>query len=562
MVMFLPTTKEECERLGWKNLDVIIITGDTYIDTPFSGVAVIGRVLVDAGYKTGIIAQPDINGPVDVTRLGEPLLFWGITGGCMDSLVANYTATRKFRNSDDLTPGGVNNRRPDRAVIVYTNLVRRFFKNTVPIVLGGLEASLRRITHYDYWSHKVRNSILFDAKGDLLIYGMGEKTVLEIAVCLRNKKDFRKIKGLCFISNQLEKGYDLLPGAEEVKQDKAKFLEMFKLFYRHATTHGSPGMIQQHGERYLVHNPLQDIPTTAELDHFYSLPYEYDAHPFYKSKGIIRALDTIRFSITTHRGCCGDCHFCAISVHQGKVVASRSEASIVKEARRLSRLKGFKGYITDVGGATANMYHLGCSVHEHAGMCPEKSCLSPVACRNLKFPHKSEIDLLNTLQSIPGIKKVFIASGIRYDLIVADKEYGKLYLKALLAHHTSGQLKIAPEHTSDYICGLMNKPGVQPLVTFVKMFDAEQSKLKSKQYLTYYFIAAHPGCRLKDMKDVRRFIEKNLKIHPEQVQIFTPVPSTWSTAMYYTEIDPNTNENLYVEKDMKMKEIQKNCIIY
>ncbi|MBN2535865.1 MAG: YgiQ family radical SAM protein [Spirochaetales bacterium] len=558
--MYLPTTQKECRQLGWDKLDVILVTGDTYIDSPFTGVAVIGKVLVHAGYRTGIIAQPDTKGPHDITRLGEPGLFWGITGGCMDSMVANYTATGKFRNKDDLTPGGINNARPDRAVIVYSNLVRQYFKNTVPLVLGGIEASLRRIAHYDYWSDSVRNSILFDAKGNILIYGMGEKTVLLFADCLKQGRDFRDIKGICYISGQPVPGYILLPPAEQVKNDKEAFIEMFTLFYEHATGTGLPGMIQQHGNRYLVHNPLPGIITEKELDDIYDLSYEYDVHPYYKKGGYIRSLDTIRFSITTHRGCAGECRFCAISLHQGRAVCSRSETSIIKEATRISRLKGFKGYITDAGGPTANMYGLGCTRQEYAGKCRNKSCLFPAVCSHLVFPHRKEIALLKRLSVIPGIKKVFIASGIRHDLVVADAEYGRIYLGHILAHHTSGQLKIAPEHCSLHICKLMGKPGSDVLLEFKKLFDEEQGRLKSRQFLTYYFIAAHPGCTMKDMEELRGFVSTYLKIKPEQVQVFTPVPSTWSTVMYYTGVDPFTGKAVFTERDVRKKEKQKRIL--
>ena len=555
--MFLPTTKKELEILGWKKLEIILITGDAYIDSPFSGVSVIGKVLLNAGYKVGIIGQPDINSEKDIMRLGEPDLFWGVTGGCVDSMIANYTALKKFRKSDDFTPGGKNTKRPDRAVIVYSNLIRKYFKNTVPIVLGGIEASLRRIAHYDYWQDTIRRSILFDAKADYLIYGMGEKTVVELAEVLKNckKEKIKEIKGLCYISKEKPDSFFNLPSYEEVKSDKIKFIKMFNEFYKLNIT-GKTGFVQKHNDRYLVQNPRQDFLKQEELDKIYELDYERDAHPYYKQQGIIKAIDTIKFSITSHRGCFGECNFCAIAVHQGKHIENRSEKSIIKEAQYLTKLSDFKGYITDISGPTANMYGMDC---KNNFLCANRCFTDEYKCKNLNFSHEKLINLLRNLRKIIGIKKIFIGSGLRYDIVLEDKKFGDIYLKDLTEHHISGQLKIAPEHINERILKLMGKTKKEYFLKFIdKFYKLNKNK---KQFLTFYIIAAHPGCYKEDMIELKKFFIKKLKILPEQVQIFTPAPSTYSALMYYTGIDPFTGDKIFVEKNLKEKEKQKRIII-
>ena len=358
--MFLPTTASELKKLKWDRLDIILVTGDAYIDSPYIGVAVIGRVLSHAGYRVGIIAQPDIKSDVDIRRLGEPALFWGITGGCMDSMVANYTATKKKRHADDLTAGGKNNRRPDRAAVVYANLIRQYFKNTKPLVLGGVEASLRRIAHYDYWSDSIRRSILFDARADILVYGMAEKAILELAQKLTSGEDTKNIRGTCYIDSTAVPGYIELPSYEKVVADKKAFIQMFNTFYRNNDPLTAHGLFQQHGSRYLIHNPPQPHLTVEELDQIYALDFTRDVHPYYSAQGKVRAMDTIKFSLTTHRGCYGECNFCSIGLHEGRTIISRSEQSIIDEARQITALPDFKGYILDVGGATANMYGIDC----------------------------------------------------------------------------------------------------------------------------------------------------------------------------------------------------------
>lgn len=559
--MFLPTTRQEMEERGWERLDIVLVTGDTYIDSPFIGSAVIGNLLARAGYRVGVIAQPDLADGRDIARLGEPRLFWGISAGSVDSMVANYTALKKRRRSDDFTPGGENTRRPDRATIAYANLIRRHFKHTRPLVLGGIEASLRRIAHYDYWEDTVRRSLLFDAKADFLVYGMGEKAVLDISRKLDRGEDPRDIRGICYSAKEPPEGYLMLPSYEEAKADKEQFTEMFRIFYRNCDPLTAQGLCQKQDTRYLVQNPPAPCLTEEELDAIHELPFGRGVHPYYKKQGTVRALDTITFSLTTHRGCYGECNFCAIAVHQGRTVTSRSTSSIVNEAEALARMPGFKGNIADVGGPTANMYGIECGKKLRKGSCPDKRCLYPAPCKQMKVDHRRQRELLRAVRNVQGVKRVFIASGIRYDMILADTACGADYLQDLVGHHISGQLKVAPEHTEDAVLKRMGKPGKQSLLAFKKAFDEANRTTGKRQFLTYYFIAAHPGCDMEDMEKLRAFTARELKITPEQVQIFTPLPSTWSTVMYYTGKDPFTGEELFVEKNMKKKERQKERIV-
>ncbi|EKD27482.1 MAG: hypothetical protein ACD_79C00705G0001 [uncultured bacterium] len=531
--MFLPTTKKEMEVLGWEKADVIIVTGDAYIDSSFIGAAIIGKYLLSNGYKTAIISQPDINSGTDISRLGEPSLFWGVTAGCVDSIVSNYTSTLKKRHKDDFTPGGINNKRPDYASVVYSNLIRKYFKKTVPIVLGGIEASLRRIAHYDYLKDAVKRSILFDAKADYLVYGMGEKSSVEIASKLSQGLSPIDIPGLCHISNEKPKSYTELVSFNDVKDHKEKFTEMFMQFEKNS----SLGLCQKQDTRYLIQNPAMTY-TTKDLDQIYSLHFERDVHPIQKKQGTVKALETIKYSITSHRGCFGACNFCAISAHQGRDIINRSENSIIEEIKEITKLPNFKGNISDIGGPTANMY----------GLTPGN------------ISHARLINLLKKARSVKGIKKIFISSGIRYDLIMRDKEFGIEYLKEIANHHVSGQLKIAPEHTEENILKLMGKPGIKYLQAFKKEFEKLSFDAGKKQFLTYYFIAAHPGCTEKDMLKTKEFALKELKILPEQVQVFTPTPSTYSTLMYHTEKNPFNKSGIFVEKNIGRKEKQKNIL--
>jgi uncharacterized radical SAM protein YgiQ len=575
--MFIPTTKKEIAQLGWEQLDIVLVSGDTYIDSPYSGMAIVGRLLLQAGYKVGIIAQPDWESDTDITRLGEPRLFWGVSSGLVDSMVANYTAMKKFRNTDDFTPGEKNNRRPDRANLVYTNLIRRYYKNTVPIVLGGIEASLRRVAHYDFWTNKVRGSQLFDAKADILVYGMAEKTIVELAHALHEEKDYRDIRGLCYISKEKKEGFIELPTIKECqdKADKTKFIEMFHLFYENNEPLVSKGLIQEHNGRYMIQNPPQFNMTESEIDNVYDLPYQREVHPYYAKDGNVRAMDTIRFSVTTHHGCYGECNFCAITVHQGRTIRSRSERSILQEVKGFTKNPKFKGIISDVGGATANMYGYECRKKLDKGVCEDRRCtgfrmFQPnnrkeswndyKICPVLKPNHQRNIQLLKDIRATPGVKKAFVNSGIRYDLIEEDKEFGQEYLKEIVGHHVSGQMKIAPEHSETKILKLMGKPDKEVLKEFKRSFEKLNQRTGKKQFLTYYMIAAHPGCSEKDMKDLKDFANQDLRLSPEQIQIFTPTPSTYSTLMYYTELEPFSLKPIYVEKDPAKKQKQKDIV--
>lgn len=557
--MFLPTTIEEVNKLGWDALDIILVSGDTYIDSSYNGSAVIGKWLVKHGFRVGIIAQPDIDSSGDITRLGSPELFWGVSAGCVDSMVANYTATKRKRRSDDFTPGGENNRRPDRAVIAYTNLIKRNFKDEKkPIVIGGIEASLRRTVHYDFWSNKLRKSVLFDAKADILSYGMGERSMLELALAMKREEEWRNIRGISYIAKEPRKGYELLPSYTECVESKDKFVEAFEKFYLNCDPVTAKGLVQQQDTRYLIQNPPGLTPTQEEMDEIYGMDFEREVHPYYLKQGPVKAMETIRNSITTHRGCYGECNFCAIAVHQGRTISQRSEDSIVREAENITAGDKFKGYISDVGGPTANMYGMECRKKLKSGACKDKRCLYPETCRALQPNHKAQVNLLKRLKNIDGIKKIFIASGVRYDLIMSDNKCGNLYLEELIKNHISGQMKVAPEHTEDKILGLMGKQGKDVLKSFKDKFYNINEKMGKKQFLTYYLIAAHPGCGDKEMADLKRFASQELRLNPEQVQVFTPTPSTYSTLMYYTEKDPFTGKKLFVEKDISRKEKQKN----
>ena len=554
---YLPTTPEELRERGWDALDVILITGDSYIDSPFIGTAVIGRVLEQAGYRVGVIAQPQLDSDRDITRLGEPRLFWGVTSGSIDSQVANYTASKKRRKSDDYTPGGENTRRPDRAVIAYTNLIRRYNKNTAPIVLGGIEASLRRVAHYDFWSDGLRRSILLDAKADYLLYGMAEQSVLQLALALQRGWGAQEVRGLCYLAKEPPPGFLELPSYEAVCAEPRTFIEMFHLFYQHSDPISAKGLFQRHAARCLVQNPPAPYATQAEMDAVHALPFQREQHPYYAAQGPVKALETIRFSLSSHRGCYGECNFCSIAVHEGRTVRWRSPESLVAEAEVLTHLPGFKGYIQDVGGPSANMYGFECKKKLKLGACADKRCLYPKVCPALKPDHAPQIDLLRRLRGIPGIKKAFVASGIRYDMVLADTAHGRAYLREIVAEHVSGQLKVAPEHSQDNVLAHMGKPDTASLVRFKQLFDELSQEMGKPQFLTYYLIAAYPGCSEEDMRRLKEFAGQELRISPEQVQIFTPLPSTYSAVMYYTGLDPFTLQPLFVEKDPLRRERQK-----
>ncbi|NLF86696.1 MAG: YgiQ family radical SAM protein [Lentisphaerae bacterium] len=570
---FLPTTPGEMRQRGWDTLDVILVSGDAYIDSPFSGIALIGRALEADGFRVGVIAQPDTESLDDIRRLGAPRLFWGLSAGSVDSMVANYTAGGKPRRQDDFTPGGVNNRRPDRACIVYANLVRRAFRPCAPLVLGGIEASLRRIAHYDFWSHRVRRSILLDAKADALVYGMGERTVCALARHLRDHTPWQGLRGLCLAAPEppadavVLPGYDAVVDAATAGDDapglatRRAFLQMTRDFLANQEWRTARTLAQRHDNRWLIHNPPAEPLRPDELDAVYRLPFQRDAHPRDAARGAITALDTIRFAITTHRGCYGECNFCAIAAHQGREVQSRSVEAVLDEARDFARHPRFRGVISDVGGPTANMYGFACPAMAARGPCPNRHCLTPDCCPRLQPDHAPLTRLLEQLRRLPGIRHVFVGSGIRHDLVMADTRHGPAYLEALAAHHVSGQLKLAPEHSEPRVLALMGKPGTASLLAFKRQFESVNRRLGKEQYLTYYLIAAHPGCTDDDMLRLRDFALRHLGVLPRQVQIFTPTPSTRSTAMYCTRLDPDTGEPVFVARGAREREHQKQIVM-
>ncbi len=559
--MFIPTTIEEVQARGWDSLDVILVTGDTYIDSSYNGSAVVGHWLIENGFRVGLIAQPDIESDKDITRLGEPNLFWGVSAGCVDSMVANYAPTGKFRKDDDFTPGGVNDRRPDRACIAYTNLIKKFIKGK-PIVLGGIEASLRRIAHYDAWSDGLRRSILFDSKADIITYGMGEMPTLQLAQALRDGEDWHSIRGICYISDVPPTTHSELPSYESCVENQTNFTRMFKQFYYNCDPINARGLIQKTGDRYLIQNPPAKTLDSETLDRIYEMDFENEVHPYYAEQGYVKAMDTIRNSITTHRGCYGECNFCAIAVMQGRTVVSRSEESIIREAERIASKPGFDGVFRDVGGPTANMYGFECPKKQKLGPCMDKRCMYPRICGFMPVDHSRQIELLKKISEIPNVKHVFVASGVRYDLVLADKEHGEDYMRSLIRDgHISGQMKIAPEHISDDVLRLMGKPGKDQLLDFKEMFDRLKEEEDKDLYLTYYLMAAHPGCEFRHMGELLRFCSDELHHVPEQVQIFTPTPSTVSTAMYFTRRDWENQRPIKAEHRMEDKQHQKDILL-
>jgi uncharacterized radical SAM protein YgiQ len=556
-------TKKEMNNLGWEELDVILVTGDAYVDHPSFGVALIARVLEDSGLRVGVISQPDWRTADDITRLGKPKLFFGITAGNVDSMVANYTASRRKRRTDDYTPGGYAGKRPDRATIVYSNLVKKYFKD-VPVIIGGIEASLRRFAHYDWWSDSVRRSILLDSKADLLVYGMAERTIVQIAEILRKGgsiQDCYGLRGVVYWTSKIPEDALILPSFEEVKLDKRKYAEAFKKFYLENDPITGEKLTQLHGTQWVVQNPPQYPLTQKELDHIYGLNYTRKVHPECLKKGHVKAIETVKFSITSHRGCYGGCAFCAITLHQGKIVTWRSKESVIEEAKKITKMDDFKGIISDVGGPTANMYGYECDKKLKHGTCRDKLCLFPEVCPSLRVNHSKYIELLEELRKIPKVRKVFVSSGIRHDLVLEDKKYGEFFLIKLSEHHISGQLKLAPEHSDSRVLKLMRKPDISKFRRFKSEFQKINKRLRKKQYIIVYLIAAHPGSGEREAKNLKNFVKAELKYRPQQVQIFTPTPSTISTTMYYTGLDPFTNEKVFVEKSERKRRWQKDILL-
>ena len=575
--MFIPATVEECNDLNWQELDVILVTGDAYIDSSYCGVAIIGKYLIKNGYKVAIIPQPQLNSGNDILRFGNPKLFWGVTAGAMDSMVANYTALKKRRKNDDLTATGINDKRPDRATIKYVNLIKQHSDKNIPIIIGGLEASLRRLSHYDYWDNKIRKSILLDAKADILVYGEGEKTILEIANSLKNNnnnikndindvKNIKDIRGICYLTNSvnspLSADFEELPSFEEVVNDKKQFIKMFNIFYQNNSPQNAVGLIQKFGNRYVVQNPPNYYLENDELDEVYNLDFENALHPIHyqhsgnkndgtksAKRNTVKGFETTMFSITTHRGCFGECNFCAVTIHQGRKIRSRSKNSIIAEVEKMTNDKRFKGNINDLGGATANMYKMECEKQNKFGSCKDKRCMFPKICKSMQIKHIHHLDLIKEISKIPTVKKVFINSGLRYDLIQSDKNFGYEYLDFIVSNCVSGQMKIAPEHTENKVLEAMAKPK-SDLKKFCDDFYRISKKANKKQFLTYYLIAGHPNCTVREMEAMRKYFSQEMKILPEQIQIFTPTPSTYSTLMYYTEKNFQNNEDIFCEKNL------------
>jgi len=555
-------TMKEAEALGINEFDVILITGDAYVDHPSFGAAVIGRVLWDAGYSVGIIAQPDWKSVADLKKLGKPRLFFGVTSGNVDSLVNNYTANLKIRSDDVYSPGGKGGLRPNRAAIVYSDKIHSIFPGT-PIVLGGIEASLRRFAHYDYWSDSVRRSILADAPADMLVFGMGERKVAKIASRLSKGENIRDITDIAgtVIKTEISKwrlmrhaGYVELPSFTDVSQDKILYATAFNLHYQEQDPVRGRPVAQVHPKTVIIQNKPAMPFCAEELDHVYELPYARMAHPSYNKP--IPALAPVKFSIVSHRGCFASCSFCALTHHQGRIVQSRSIGSMVREVQRMAKMQDFKGIVQDVGGPTANMYSMHCDLWDRRGACRDKICTHPL-CKNLDTSHQKQVELLRRLREIPGVKRVFIGSGIRYDLVLADPSD---YLSELCEFHVSGQLKVAPEHISGLVTDMMHKPSRVVFDEFRKKFASENRRLGKEQYLIPYFMSGHPGCTIEDMVELAEYIRDN-NLYTEQVQDFTPTPMTASTCMYYTGIDPFTMNEVHVAKGRE-KRIQRALLRY
>ncbi len=557
---FLPMSMQEAEDLGIDEFDVILISGDAYVDHPAFGTALTGRVLWDLGYSVGIIAQPDWKKDGDFKMLGLPRLFFGISSGNVDSMVNNYTPNLKRRSDDVYSPGGVP-RRPDRASIVYTQKIHALFPE-VPIILGGLEASLRRFAHYDYWSDSVRGSILADAPADMIVFGMGEAPLKDVASRLERGEPIRDIKDIPGTSvkeevriwkEKKQGDYLVIPGFSDVSRDKKKYADAFRMHYQEQDPFSGRTVVQPHPKTVIIQNKPAMPLSTEDLDRVYELPYTRDAHPSYSKA--VPALEPVKFSITSHRGCFGSCSFCALTHHQGRIVQSRSIDSIVREAKRLTKMKGFKGIIQDVGGPTANMYGLGCP-NWRRGACRDKLCSAE--CPSLDKDHSRQVEMLRRLRALPGVKRVFIGSGIRHDLVLMDAS--SEYLRELCEHHVSGHLKIAPEHVVQSVTECMHKPPVEVLEAFLERFKAVSKEIGKEQYLLPYLMSGHPGCTVKDMIDLAEYIRDH-HMYTEQVQDFTPTPMTVSTAMYYTGLDPFTMEPVHVPKGRE-KRIQRAILQY
>lgn len=554
---FLPVCADDMKKRGWDELDFLYIVGEAYVDHPSFGHAIISRVLESHGYKVGIISLPDWHSAEDFKKLGRPKIAVLVSAGNIDSMVNRYTVGKKPRSDDAYAPGNKSGQRPDRATIVYCNRIREAFGN-IPILIGGVEASLRRFAHYDYWEDKVRRSIIFDSRADILMYGMGEKQIVEIADCLKSGmsvKDITDIPGTCVISDYaVYENAKQLPSFEECRDNKIKYAEACRIQYAEQNPYIGKTLVQRHGDKYLIQNPPMPPLDTKELDEVYSLPYIKNYHPMYEKFGGIEAIKEVKFSLTSSRGCFGSCNFCAIAFHQGRIVTARSKASLVAEAKEMVKDPDFKGYIHDVGGPTANFRKPACGKQLKFGACKEKRCLYPKPCKNMETDHSEYLSLLRELRALKGVKKVFIRSGIRFDYLMNDKNDEFFY--ELCKHHVSGQLKVAPEHISDNVLKYMGKPSNDVFNRFSDKFYKINEKIGKKQYLVPYLMSSHPGSTLNDAIKLAQYLKKN-GINPQQVQDFYPTPGTVSTCMFYTGIDPMTMKKVYVPKSPKEKAMQR-----
>lgn len=559
---FLPITRAEMEERGIIQPDFVYISGDAYVDHPSFGAAIITRLLESRGYSVGMIAQPDWKKKESIAVFGEPRLAFLVSSGNMDSMVNHYAVSKKHRKTDAYSPGGEMGLRPDRAVTVYSNLIRQTYKHT-PIILGGIEASLRRLAHYDYWVDAMKHSILLDSGADLISYGMGEKSILKIAEALDMGipvNHITNIPGTVYRTKEPPKKGIILPSYEEVSEDKKAYAESFRIQYENTDPFSGKILAEAYkGKGYIVQNPPSMPLSQKEMDEVYGLPYTGTYHPVYEKMGKIPAIEEIRFSITSNRGCFGGCNFCALAFHQGRIVQTRSQESIVEEAKAFTREPDFKGYIHDVGGPTADFRHPSCGKQMTKGICTNRQCLFPKPCKNLEADHKDYLELLRRLRKLPGIKKVFIRSGIRFDYVNEDPS--PKFLEELVRYHISGQLRVAPEHVSNQVLYYMGKPEHQVYEAFIRKFYKINEKYGMKQYAVPYLMSSHPGCTMKEAIKLAEYV-RDMGFMPEQVQDFYPTPSTMSTCMYYTGIDPRTKEKVYVPKDFREKAMQRALLQY
>ena len=560
---FLPITRKEMEDRGISQPDFVYVIGDAYVDHPSFGHAIISRILENHGYSVCIISQPDWKNPKSIDVFGRPRLGFLVSGGNMDSMVNHYSVTRHRRKTDSFTPGGIMGKRPDYATIVYCNLIRQTYKD-VPILIGGIEASLRRLGHYDYWSNTMKRSILLDSQADLLMYGMGEKSIVEIAEALNagmDVQDITYIDGTVFKTKELDESLPtiVLPSFEEIQKNKRTYAESFKLQYGNCDPFTAKRLAERYGKEYVVQNPPQKPLTTEEMDAVYALPYNRAYHPSYEKLGGVPAIEEVKFSLVSNRGCFGACSFCALTFHQGRIVQVRSHENILEEAEKMVKDPDFKGYIHDVGGPTANFRHPACEKQMTKGACGGRQCLYPTPCKNVNADHSDYVALLRKLRKIPGVKKVFVRSGIRFDYLLADKK--DTFIRELVQYHISGQLKVAPEHVSDAVLCRMGKPRNAVYNQFVSKYFALNKQYNMNQFLVPYLMSSHPGSTMKEAVELAEYI-RDMGYNPEQVQDFYPTPSTLSTVMYYTGLDPRTMEKVYVPTDPHEKAMQRALIQY